>query len=177
VKKAMKTWGVPPDFWISIEKRINHYVAHPLNIDKEDMPPEPQKHVGKTFYTPRNTLQVAFRKQSYVGWENFLEGRIYIEWCTYIKNHLASSNINKDYQEWSTKLILALWEHLYRVWKFHNTVHHEDNLGRVARYKEEALARRMDIIWSKKDELRDRLHEFQSKHFNERKNYKSTLRE
>jgi hypothetical protein len=47
-------------------------------------------------------------------------------------------------------------------------VHHEDNQGRVARYKEDTLARRMDIIWPKKDELRDRLREFHSTHFNER---------
>jgi hypothetical protein len=132
------------------------------------MPPEPQKPFGTMFYTPRNILQVSFRKQSYVGWENFLKGRICTEWCTYIKHHLASSNIKKYYQEWSTKLILALWEHIYRVWTFWNTVHHEDNQGRVARYKEEALARIMDIIWQKKDKLMDRLHEFQSTHFNER---------
>jgi hypothetical protein len=30
------------------------------------------------------------------------------------------------------------------------------------------MERRMDIIWPKKDELRDRLHEFQSTHFKER---------
>jgi hypothetical protein len=38
----------------------------------------------------------------------------------------------------------------------------------VARYKEEALARRMDIIWPKKYDLWDRLHEFELTHFNER---------
>jgi hypothetical protein len=38
----------------------------------------------------------------------------------------------------------------------------------VALYKEEALARRMDITWPKKDDLRDRLREFQLTHFNER---------
>jgi hypothetical protein len=43
VKKAMKAWRISPDFWIAIEKGINHYAAHPLKIDKEDMPPEPQK--------------------------------------------------------------------------------------------------------------------------------------
>jgi hypothetical protein len=112
VKKAMKAWRIPIYFWIAIEKGINHYAAHPLKRDKGDMPPEPQKPFGTTFYTPRNILQVAFRKQSYVGWENFLKGRICTEWCTYIKHHLASSNIKKEYQEWSTKLKLALWEHI-----------------------------------------------------------------
>jgi hypothetical protein len=132
VKKAMKAWRIPIYFWIAIEKGINHYAAHPLKRDKEDMPPEPQKPFGTTFYTPRNILQVSLRKQAHVGWENFLKGRMCTEWCTYIKYHLASNNVKKDYQEWSTKLILTLWEHIYRVWTFCNTVHHEDNQGRVA---------------------------------------------
>jgi hypothetical protein len=168
VKKAMKAWRISPDFWIAIEKGINHYAAHPLKRNKEDIPPEPQKPFGATFYTPRNILQVAFWNESHVGWDNFLKGRICTEWCTYIKQHLATSNIKNDYQEWSTKLILVLWEHIYRVWTFRNTVHHNDNQGRVVCYKEEALARRMGIIWSKKDDLRDRLHEFQLTRFNER---------
>jgi hypothetical protein len=99
VKKAMKAWRIPPYFWISIEKGINHYAAHPLTRDNEDMPTEPQQPFGTTFYTPRNIFQVAFYKQSHVGWENFLKERICKEWCTYIKQHLAVRNINKDYQE------------------------------------------------------------------------------
>jgi hypothetical protein len=50
---------------------------------------------------------------------------------------------------------------------FQNKAHLEDHQGRMARYKEEALERRMNTIWSKKDELRDRLYEFQSTHFDE----------
>jgi hypothetical protein len=146
VKNSMTAWRIPPDFWITIEKGINHYPIYPLKRDKENMPPELQKPFGTALYAPRNIRQVAFQKQSHVGWENFLKGRICTEWCTYIKHHLASSNIKKDYQEWATKLILALWEHIYRVWTFRNTVHHVDNQVRVARYKEEALSRRMDII-------------------------------
>jgi hypothetical protein len=69
VKKTMKVWRIPPDFWIAIEKGINYYAAHPLKIDKEYMPPEPQKPFGTMFYTPRNILQVALRKQSHVGWD------------------------------------------------------------------------------------------------------------
>jgi hypothetical protein len=50
VKKANKSWKIPTYFWISIEKGIHHYAPHPLKRDKEDMPPEPQKPVGTTFY-------------------------------------------------------------------------------------------------------------------------------
>jgi hypothetical protein len=62
---------------IAIEKGINHYAAHSLKRDKEDMHPEPQKNIVTMFHTPRNILQVAFERQSHVGWENFLKGRIY----------------------------------------------------------------------------------------------------
>jgi hypothetical protein len=74
VKKALRVRKIPADFWIAIEKGINHYAAHPLKRDKEDMPPGPQKPFGTMFYTPRNILQVAFQKQSHVGWENFPKG-------------------------------------------------------------------------------------------------------
>jgi hypothetical protein len=74
LKVAMKVWKIPPDFLIAIEKGIHHYATHPLKRDKDTMPPEPQKLFGTMFYTPSNILQVAFRKQSHVGWENFIKG-------------------------------------------------------------------------------------------------------
>jgi hypothetical protein len=67
VKKAMNAWRIPPYFWIAIEKGTYHYAEQPTKRDKEDMPPEPHTPFGTTFYTPRNILQVAFRKQSHVG--------------------------------------------------------------------------------------------------------------
>jgi hypothetical protein len=137
VKKALIAWKIPADFWITIEKGILYYAAHPIKRYKEDMPPEPQKHYGTTFHTPHNILQVAFRKQLHMGWGDFLKGRICIEWCTYIKQHITSRNIKKDYQEWSTKLVLVLWDHIYHIWVFRNSVHHKDNQGRVTRCKEE----------------------------------------
>jgi hypothetical protein len=88
----MKAWRIPPDFWVAIKKWINHYATHPLKRDKEDIPPEPQEPFGTMFYTQLNILQVALRKQSHVGWQNFLKGR------KYIKHHLTSRNIKKDYQ-------------------------------------------------------------------------------
>jgi hypothetical protein len=48
VKKEIKACRIPPDFWIEIEKGINHYASHVLKRDKEDMPTEPQKPFGTT---------------------------------------------------------------------------------------------------------------------------------
>jgi hypothetical protein len=127
----MTAWRIPPDLWTAIEKGINDYATHPLKRDRENMPPELQKPFRTTLYNPRNILQVAFRKQLHVSWENFLKGGICTEWCTYIKHNLTSNNIKKYYQEWATKLILTLWEHICRILMFRNTVHHEDNQVRV----------------------------------------------
>jgi hypothetical protein len=92
-----------------------------------------------------------------LGWENFLKGWICTEWCVYIKWHLAMSHIKKDFQKWTMKLIIALWDHIYRVWMYSTTVYHEENQGGVARYKQKALDRRMDSIWAKKEELSNSL--------------------
>jgi hypothetical protein len=82
VKKSTTSWRIPQDFCTAIEKGINHYATYPIKRDKENMPPEPHKPSGTKFYTPRNILQVAFRKQWHVGWEKFLKERICTEWCT-----------------------------------------------------------------------------------------------
>jgi hypothetical protein len=57
VKKAMKVWKTPQDFWIAIEKGINHYAIHPLKRDKDNMPPEPQN-----LLVQRSTLLAIYYK-------------------------------------------------------------------------------------------------------------------
>jgi hypothetical protein len=78
VKTSLWVWNIHSDFWIAIEKGIRHYAAHLLKWEKEDIPHEPPKTFGTTFHTQHNLLQVAFRKQSHVGWENFLIGRHFL---------------------------------------------------------------------------------------------------
>jgi hypothetical protein len=43
-----------------------------------------------------------------------------------------------------TQLIMGLWEHMDRLWKYHNNIYHENKNQQVAIYKMEALDRRYD---------------------------------
>jgi hypothetical protein len=51
---------------------------------------------------------------------------------------------------------------------YRNNRYHENTHQQVARYKMEALDRRYDEIWDKDNRLIERLHTFQSKHFENR---------
>jgi hypothetical protein len=72
-------------------------------------------------------------------------------------------------QECITKLILRLWEHMDRIWTYLNNIYHENASQQVARYKTEALYRRYDKIWVQHSGLVERLQDFQTKHFENRK--------
>jgi hypothetical protein len=85
LRKSMEQWHLSPDFWTTIEKGANHYKEHPNKHTANSYNNEPQKPFGVTFVTSRNLLQQAFRTQSYIGWDNFLEGRIRRDWLTYVR--------------------------------------------------------------------------------------------
>jgi hypothetical protein len=51
VKKAMAPWKMPPDFWIAIEKGLQHYTRHASQNNKGAAGPFPG-----TFNNPRNLL-------------------------------------------------------------------------------------------------------------------------
>jgi hypothetical protein len=84
---------------------------------------------------------------SAVGWENFTKGRIFRQWETYIALHIRQNHIGLPAKEWSVKLIIALWDHLYLIWTLRNGLLHENNQGRIARYKVEALQRNIEVVW------------------------------
>jgi hypothetical protein len=76
LKKQMKKWSLSSDTWTAMESGVRHYTKNPLKYDPENMPPGPLPPFGTTCYTQRNILEVAFRAQSQIGWENFLKGRL-----------------------------------------------------------------------------------------------------
>jgi hypothetical protein len=57
---------------------------------------------------------------------------------------------------------------LKRLWKFRNDIYHQDNEGKIARYKLEALERDMEKVWARHIELLPKLRDFQKQHFNRR---------
>jgi hypothetical protein len=60
-------------------------------------------------------------------------------------------------KEWAVKLIIALWDHPHQIWTFRNGVLHEDNQGRIARYKVEALHRKIQVVWDRYNVLQGRM--------------------
>jgi hypothetical protein len=142
----MDRWHLPQDFWTTIEKGVNHYTEQPYKITTQWKENERQKPFGATCNTLMNLLQQAFRKQSHIGWDNFLKGRISRDRLTYVQRNEENTNGHGKSQDWSAKFIGGLWEHLKRLWQFRNDIYHQDNEGTIARYKIEALERDMEKL-------------------------------
>jgi hypothetical protein len=83
-------------------------------------------------------------------------------------DHFQMNGSKSTGQECITKLILGLWEHMDRIWTYHNNIYHENTTQQVSSYKIEALDRRYEEIWEKHAGLVERLHDFQTKHFENR---------
>jgi hypothetical protein len=80
-------------------------------------------------------------------------------------------SINK--RESSSKLIIALWDHLLHIWTFRNGVVHANSNGRTALYKVEELRRKMDAVWMRHQELQGQMKYFQRRHFRNRETIKN----
>jgi predicted nucleic acid-binding Zn-ribbon protein len=83
-------------------------------------------------------------------------------------HHFQSNESKLTGQECITKLIMELWEHMDRLWMYRNNRYHENANQQVLRYKTEALDIRYDDMWEKHTGLVERLHAFQTKHFENR---------
>jgi hypothetical protein len=104
-----------------------------------------------------NLLRQAYRAQSVIGWDDFMKGQIVRQWETYISFHIRQKQIGLPAKEWAEKLIIAIWDHLHWIWTFRNRVLHEDNQGRIARYKVEALHRKVEVVWDRYNVLQGRM--------------------
>jgi hypothetical protein len=60
--------------------------------------------------------------------------------------------------------------HMDYIWTYRNNVYHDNTNHQVARYKTEVLDRRYEEMWEKHAGLVERLHAFQTKHFENRQN-------
>jgi hypothetical protein len=133
VKKDMAIWQLPPDFWTTVQKGLQLYIDHPQQRVQDD----PQKPIQQPvspcppgFNQPHNRLKQAYHAQYNIGWGNFTKGRITRHWQIYINYHLQSKNISLPGKEWAPKLIIALLEHLGRIWNLRNGVYHTDYRGK-----------------------------------------------
>jgi hypothetical protein len=97
VKKAITIWKLPPDLWTAVQKGIQFYIENPnkRKLQEENEPPTPQALTPfqPTLNNARNLLRQAYPAQSAVGWENFMKGRIFRQWETYIDFHIRHKQI------------------------------------------------------------------------------------
>jgi hypothetical protein len=136
-------------------------------LQEENEPPIPQAPAPfqPTLNNARNILRQAYRAQSAVGWENFMKGWIVRQWETYIALHIRQKQIGLPSKEWAAKLIIARWDHLHQIWTFRNGVLHENNQGRIARYKLEALQRNIEVVWNRYNVQQGRMDTTLQGHF------------
>jgi hypothetical protein len=135
LRKMMGKLSLSADMWTAMENGIRHYTHNPLKRDPDNIPAEPPSPFGTTFYTPRNRLTVVFHAQSQIGWENFINERISHDWIICLDHHFQENGSKLAAQECITKLIMGLWDHMDRMWTYHNNRYHENTNQQVSRYK------------------------------------------
>jgi hypothetical protein len=159
VKNAMAPWKMPPGLWTEIEKVLQHYTRNASQNNKGSAAP-----FSGTFNNPRNLPRQAFREQDEIGWSGMLKGRSATQWKVYTAQHMNAKRIKLKMQEWAPKFINALWDHTTRLWHYDNDAVHSRDTKQVAQFKIDALEREKYRIRNKQEELRHKIHEFQSRH-------------
>jgi hypothetical protein len=82
----------------------------------------------------------------------------------YTAQHLNAKGIKLNMQEWTPKLVNVMWDHTTRLWHSRNDAVHSRYTKQVSQFKIDALERDKERIKNKDEELRHKLHEFQSRH-------------
>jgi hypothetical protein len=77
---------------------------------------------------------------------------------------MNAQRIKLKMQEWAPKLINVLWDHTAHLWHYFNDAVHSIDTKQVAQFKIDALEREKTQIENKHKELRQKKHEFQSRH-------------
>jgi hypothetical protein len=154
-------WKLPKDFWTAMEKGVHGYARHPEGgAIHTSFPP--------TYDNRRNRLKLKFREQDKIGWDNILKGRMRKQWIEYVKIYIDHENIKLQAKEWAPKMILALWDHMLRLWQYRNNALHEDDCTPVAQFKVEALDPDIARLAVRHNALRSKLHEVQERHMERR---------
>jgi chromosome segregation ATPase len=92
------------------------------------------------------------------------KGRIATQWKVYTAQHLNAKGIKLKIKKWVPKLINTMWDHTTRIWHYRNDAVHSRDTKQVAQFKIDALENEKERIKNKHEELRHKLHEFQSRH-------------
>ena len=70
------------------------------------------------------TITAAALNQDAIGWMNFIEGRISLEWCTAQSHFYASIGSSHTSCQWAKELVQNLLAMVHEMWIAHNDVAH-----------------------------------------------------
>jgi hypothetical protein len=115
VKKSMERWKLPNDLWVTVEKGMLSYTE---KSTKAKVRPSPTTPFPPTFNNQRNSIKLAFRAQSVIGWEKIMKGRLTGEWTTLVRRHYENNGYKLKAADWTPTFIGSLWDHMCRIWKF-----------------------------------------------------------
>ena len=85
--------------------------------------------------------------QDNIGWDQFVRGRIAIEWGHTINNHLQSIN-NDIYtaEKWATELIKINFKHVLLLWETRNKEEHGQSVEEIEIKKTQRLLQEVRYI-------------------------------
>jgi hypothetical protein len=106
--KAMKNWKTSKQMDCNGEKFTRIHTQSKVRGDQHKIP--------RTYDNRRNQLNLAFREQDTIGWDNLLKGWMGGQWTEYVKQHIQNENVKLQAKEWALKMILAPWDHMLQLW-------------------------------------------------------------
>lgn len=91
--------------------------------------------------------RLAAMEQESMGWKNMLEGILCEDWMVIQDKHFWSKGSRKTGDRWAIRLVKHIWDALYVIWTFRNSVVHSNRGSTSVKSNEINLSiqRQMDI--------------------------------
>ena len=110
---ALQKRHISADIWYSMKAGIQYFRNST----------DPQQHTNRS-----NAIGIAYEQQTRIGWNNFLKGRVSLEWGNLMLQEYQRAQKGKSFesrQRFQTALITNLWKLYSPRWKHRNTTHHD----------------------------------------------------
>jgi len=125
LEQLMKTIDTPRDVSIAIMFGLRSWFAneqyHGDEPDIEWPPPDfpyhPQQHAA---------IKNAFHRQTEIGWDEFLRGRISMHWGQLVNKYYQQMNLGDRRNQcvWETQIIRSTWRIFFDTWQARNELLH-----------------------------------------------------
>jgi hypothetical protein len=91
--------------------------------------------ISRNFQHPKKPSEMSIQRTG-CNWMvgTRFKGRVTMQWKVYTEQHLNAKGIKLKIQEWSPKLINAMWDHITRLWHYPNDAVHIKDSKQVAQF-------------------------------------------